>query len=193
MKHVFALLTTAILIGGCASTNTPAPSNQATDVIGYTSAEKLHMTGCVALTDDASRIALMKLTGASLGMAEGYYMSKDHNQLKMPLVKKVYADTFFNEWDYSVSFFNECAAKQAKVTQPRVRMASYCMQNVLIAGIAYDYKELGKPREAAQAHFAGFNADTPRLIVDQVYASSGSRSQVEMSNWDSCMSRLTED
>jgi hypothetical protein len=94
-------------------------------------------------------------------------------------------------WDYSVGFFSECAREIAGVSPDRVKLASYCMQNQLMAEVAYQYKASGKPKEQAYAHFAQFKSSTPKSIVDLVYASAKERVAMRMEVWSTCMAELS--
>jgi hypothetical protein len=119
------------------------------------------------------------------------YEGKPNAQLNIATVDKVFSEQVSTAWDYAVGFFGECAREVAGVAPIRVKLASYCMQNQLIADLAFQYKASGKPKEQAYAQFAQFKSSTPRSIVDVVYASTKERAAVRMEVWNTCMAELS--
>lgn len=158
----------------------------------YTHKEYLNMTYCIGMSDTARYVATNKLKGVPSGKMKDFYSSKENSRLNLATVDKVYAEKFSSAWDYTVSFFNECALNLANVPSSRVNLASYCAQNSLIADVAHSYKSSGAPKEKAYEHFAKFNSKTPNSIVDKVYASSKDRAEIKLDTWKSCMVELSE-
>ncbi len=186
MRYGWPLLVSLALMAGCASNNagTQRP---------YTKQETSQMTLCTGLSDTAMHIATKKLQGASRSELEQFYRPKQFSQLNLAAVEKVYAADFTSAWDYTVSFFNECAQNMASVPASRVNLAAYCMQSGLIADFAYSFRSSGAPRESAYAYFAKFPRETTQEIVDRVYAGSLSRAETKLDEWNTCMSRITAD
>lgn len=180
----FAVSTVAILTA-CASTKVDQKKL-------YTRQEHNKMTLCIGFSDTARYVASKKLEGTPIAQMKSFYASKENSRMNLATVEKVYGEKFTSVWDYSVSFFNECALNVASVPTSRVKMAAYCMQNSLIADVAYSYKSSGAPRENAYAYFAKFNSKTPDMIVDRVYTSTRSRPEIKLDEWNSCMAVISE-
>ena len=67
------------------------------------------MTYCIGLSDTAMHVAGEKLKGTSVEEARKFYTSKPSSQINLATVDKVYSEKITSVWEYSVSFFNECA------------------------------------------------------------------------------------
>jgi hypothetical protein len=176
----------AALLAGCAA-GQPQPQKSAAP---YTRAEKTQLTACIGLTDTARAIAQRKLTQEPIEIVKAYYATQPNAGLTVPTVDKVYADTFTHWWDYTVSFFRECAENLAGVAGTRGDLAAYCMQNGMIAGIAQEFRAAGKPKPDAYSQFQGMGT-TPREIVDRVYGKSASRAEEQLAEWNNCMDPIT--
>lgn len=176
-----------ILLAGCA-TSTPTPTP---DKI-YSSQEYKMMSYCVGISDIASNAASEKLKGTPKATVQEFYATKPQSMLNIATVDKVYNDKFSSIWDYSVSFFNECANNMARVPDSRVNMASYCMQNQMMADVTNSFKTAGAPKEKAYAYFEKFNSKTSHSIVNRVYASSLTRAEIKMEIWNSCMAMVSD-
>lgn len=183
---LFLIFAVSIVMPGCASTQSKSRKI-------YTRKETTMMTYCVGLTDIAMDAAAKKNNGESKEQVIQYYSSKPKSELTIPLVEKVYTDTFSSPWNYAVSFFEECSQEMAGVANDRVGLARYCMQNQFIAYVAYTFKTSGSPKKVAYDYFAALNSDTPKKIVDRVYSSSKSVPEITLEEWNLCMSVLTSD
>ena len=181
-------LTVAIVMATACAT---PPKQQLRPKI-YTDKERKQMTFCIGVTDSVTYIATEKIRGASREKLITHYTGKPYEKMNVALVDKVYNEKFTSAWDYSIEVFGECAENIANVPKTRVRQASYCMQNQLIADVAYAYKKQGAPKEKAYAHFGKYNSDTPKRIVDRVYASTKSRGQIKLDVWNDCISVFSE-
>jgi hypothetical protein len=159
----------------------------------YSAREKTRMMLCVGLTDNAFSIADAKLAGRAAADLKTEYASRPEARLTVPLVDKVYADSFSHSWDYAVAFFKECALNLAEVPDTRAGLAAYCMQNSMIASIAYNSRNAGAPREQTYKLFAQFPSEASRKIIDQVYEQSKSRPEEMVDTWTACMAPLTGD
>ncbi|HXE36288.1 MAG TPA: hypothetical protein VN087_20405 [Verrucomicrobiae bacterium] len=160
---------------------------------GYTEKEYNALQSCHAITMTAWMGAIRKLNGTSLADAKKYYDGRVEAAEKDVIFRvfdKVYGDSFTNAWDYAVSFFGQCAQDIANVGKDRSSLASYCMQNSMIGGTAWDYKNSGQPAENAYQHFANLAGSAPHTIIDRVYAGSKSRIDVAWGEWQSCMKPL---
>lgn len=182
-KHLLLVVCVALLTA-CASQNTSQKSV-------YTAQEYGSMTLCVGMSDTAMHVASKKLAGTPIEEMNDYYRPHENARLNLATVEKVYADSFTSEWDYTLSFFNECALNLANVPAKRVGMAGYCMQNGMISDLAYAFKQSGAAKQDAHSYFAAFKSETVNSIVDKVYASSDNRAEMKLDVWNSCMSPIT--
>jgi hypothetical protein len=149
------------------------------------------MTYCIGLSETARRAAAEKLRGTPIDEVKKVYEGKPNARLNVAAVDKVYKEHVSTAWDYAVGFFGECARELAGVSRDRVKLASFCMQNQLIADVAFQYKASGKSKEQAYAQFAQFKSSTPKAIVDLVYDSTKDRAAIRMEAWNSCMADLS--
>ena len=157
----------------------------------YTAKERGQMTYCIGLSETARKAAAEKLRGTSIDEVKKLYEGKPNARLNVAAVDKVYKEHVSTAWDYAVGFFGECARELAGVSRDRVQLASFCMQNQLMADVAFQYKSSGKPKEQAYAHFAQFKSSSPKAIVDLVYDSTKERAAIRMDVWNSCMADLS--
>jgi len=121
-----------------------------------------------------------------------HYATREGFHMNIATVEKVYSENFTSVWDYSISFFEGCALKLAKVETERVKPASQCAQNSLIAGLAHTYKTLGTPKEKTYQHFSVFKNTESNTIVDEVYDSLYNRVDIKLDIWTSCMLKITD-
>lgn len=185
-KKITTIVFVTLLIGGCATNNTRTEKY-------YTNTEFSKMTYCIGMSDTAMYVATEKLKQRPQSQLISYYANKPNSRLNVAMVEKIYNANFTNAWDYTVSFFQECAANLAAVQASRVKFASYCLQNTLIADVAYANKRYGYPKEQAYKKFAKFKSKTPQQVVDKVYASDKSRAQIKLDVWNDCMTKISED
>lgn len=176
---VIALAFTAVGLSACAGSPAIEPY--------YNAEERSRLTYCVGMADTARAVATQKLEGVAREQLRQFYQSKPNTELHLATVDKVYGEEFTSAWDYTLSFFVECAANLAQVPLARVRLAHYCMQNQLIADVAHGYKTGGKPKDQAYLHFVRIPSETPKTIVDRVYASSKGRAEIKLELWSSCI------
>jgi hypothetical protein len=192
MRILATILAGALsLCAGCAANAPSTPSAPPAPKAMYSAAEKTKLTPCVGMTDIAWSVAERKLRGEKIDQVKALYAPRPNSKLTLALVDKVYGESFRYSWDYAVSFFNECALEMASVPSDRARLAAYCMQNGMIASVAQTYRASGLPKEKAYERFAQFQGDTPRKIIDGVYAQSKSRAESEMETWQSCMAPIS--
>lgn len=161
--------------------------------IRYSEKEYNGLLGCQGITDVAWMGARQKLNGVSLADAKKVYdgIEAAQKNLTVNILDKVYGDSFTNAGDYAVSLFTECAENIANVGQDRSRPARYCMQNSMIGMTAWTYKNSGQPKGNVYQVFAKFDAfPEPRSIIDRVYASSKSRAEIALDEYQSCMQPL---
>lgn len=169
-----------------AEPESPAPAPDGALRNAYTAAEIPRLSYCMALTSHAHVIALYRSAGRSVDDVKAAYADKPQAEVVLPLVDKVYADAPANPWDYAVSFFAECGEHIASVPAARIGLASYCLQNTLITGTAWDDKAANVPRERALARFEKMGK-TPGLLVNRVYDSSDTRAQATGTIWSTCI------
>jgi len=173
-----------------ASATQPVPP-PATRAPLYSHREYNAMTTCVGLTDNAYSIAVLRLKGRSLADVKSLYDATETAKLMLPLVDKVYGDKVPNAWEYAVAFFSECALNMGDVPASRSGLAGYCMQNGMIASIAARYRDGETPKNWVYEQFAPLG-ETPKGIIDRVYAASKSRAEAELDAWKVCMAPITE-
>lgn len=180
------IVAAVLLLTGCAS------SDVRSDKV-YTRQEFSKMTYCIGMSDTAMHAATSKLKGVPMDEVTSYYATKEGLHVNIATVEQAYSENFSSVWDYTVSFFEGCALNLAKVAPERVKPASQCAQNSLIAGIAYTYKTLGVPKENAYDNFAVFKNKESNNIIDEVYESRYSRAEIKLDAWSSCMLKMTAD
>jgi hypothetical protein len=172
---------------GCAS----AGSRPAGPKPVYTAREQKSLTYCMALSDTALAVATRKVKGAPMAQVKANYAAKPQAAVTVPLVDKVYADSFKSPWDYTVGFFKECGANVAEVPETRVGLASYCLQRGMIASVAHTYKETGAPKETVYEKLAAFKGGTTQQVIDTVYAESKDRAGASLGAWNTCMAPIS--
>ena len=165
-----------------------------TPEISYTDKEYTGLLRCHGMTGVAWTNAVQKLNGVSLEDAKKHYDGRLEGRMKdlaLLVVNQVYKDSFTSAWDYSVSFYGECAQNIADVGKDRSKLANYCMQNSMIGMTAADYRISGQPVENAYQYFGKLGAEaTPRAVIDRVYAGSKSRAEAGVDEWQFCMKPL---
>lgn len=188
MNKITIILTLPIIIllNGCGADNTRTQKY-------YTNNEHSKMTYCIGMSDTAMYVATEKLKSVPKEQLINYYTSRNNSRLNIATVEKVYAENFTNAWDYTIGFFDECALNLAGVPASRVNFARYCAQNTLIVDVAYSNKKYGYAKEHAYKQFAKFKSKTPYEIVDMVYSSSASRTEIKLDVWNACMTKISGD
>lgn len=169
-----------------ACTSPAAPAKQY-----YSDDEKGQLTFCIGMADTIKYTATKKLNGTpKQNMVDFYSANEKNSKLNLAMVERVYNAEFTSAWDYSVAFFNECANNMAGVDSERVKFASYCAQNSMIAATAHAFKKSGATKEKAYKYFQKFNSEAPNKIIDKVYTKSMTRVEAKLDAWNTCMSRL---
>jgi hypothetical protein len=210
-------LIAAALVGACASAGPPpaapeatAPSSSSSPTSSaaaptdaehppskpslaktYTAKERGQMTYCIGLSETARKAAAEKLRRTPIDDVKKLYDGRPNARLNIATIDKVYKEPVSTAWDYAVAFFGECAGELAGVSRDRAKLATFCMQNQLIADVAFQSKASGKPKDQAYAEFAQFKSSTPKAIVDLVYDSTKDRAAIRMEVWNSCMADLS--
>ena len=189
------------LLWACSSTPQPAsggtPTAQTAPPIAapavilptYSEGEQARLGLCAGMSDNAFSVANRKRAGVPAEEVKKLYVGKPGivGQLMPAMVDKIYSDKFEHEWDYTIAFFGECTQQMTPVPRERIGLASYCMQNRLIAAVAVAMRDSGQSKEAAYGKFAAFKADTPLRIVDDVYMHRGTLVEAENAAWDPCI------
>ncbi len=191
MKFTLMLLSLFLVLTltGCAS-QSPSTPLVPSKPKPYTQTEKQEMTPCVYIADTARGLATQRLQGIPIQDIKLESTNPAEQKFLDATLHKVYHDRFTSAWDYSIAFFGECAKNLAGINPERADLAAYCFQNQLIAEVASDYKSKGKPRQLAYEHFAQLRSKAPNAIIDQVYASGRSLTQIKLDVWDGCMQKL---
>jgi hypothetical protein len=187
MKLKKWLVMSAVVLGiaGCATSSPPRKY--------YSSQEYRQMTVCVGMADTVYYVATQKLAKAPKQDMANFYTSKPHAQLNLAIVERVYKDDLKDAWLYTAeTFFPDCALNMAGVSAARVRLAGHCIHQTIIAGQAYSLKSANATKEEGYAFFAKLRGDTPRKIVDRVYASTEDSGTIKLGVWKSCMADLAE-
>jgi hypothetical protein len=185
-SHTGVVLALGLCLGCASAGSLPAGLKPV-----YTAREQKSLTYCMALSDTAMAVATRKVKGAPMEQVKANYASKPQAAVTVPLVDKVYAETFKSPWDYTVGFFKECGANVAEVPETRVGLASYCLQRGMIASVAETCRETGAPKEAVYKQFAGFTGPATKEVIDTVYAESKDRAAASLGAWNSCMAPIS--
>ncbi|MDH5178101.1 MAG: hypothetical protein OEZ39_16470 [Gammaproteobacteria bacterium] len=188
-RVLISSLLLTLLLQGCA-TNQPQKQKY------YTKDEYTKLTYCVLLADIVRFASFQKLRKKTEAEVMANYKGKKSADISIPLVKKVYKDTFTNSWDYTAKFYDACGMKVADLTANRVRFAGYCHQNTLIASMATIFKKLGEPKEKMYEIYKNLQSKTPIEIIDRVYARESDKSNMHADNklaeWNLCMGEISE-
>lgn len=182
-SFIFTALT-VIFISACA-TKKSEPKKM------YTHKEFMNMTVCVGMSDTARHVATKKSEGTPIAQMKSFYANKEGSSLNLATVDKVYADKVPGVWEYSVSFFKECALNLANVPADRANFSAYCMQRSMIADVAHGHRVAGSSKQTAQQALSGFKGQTTLIIIDNVYASNKGRVQEKLDEWNLCMDPIT--
>lgn len=165
-----------------------------TPEISYTDKQYTGLLRCHGMTGVAWTFAIQKLNGVSLEDAKKQYDGRLEGRMKdlaLLVVNQMYKDSFTSAWDYTVSFYGECAQNIADIGKDRSNLANYCMQRSMIGMTAADYRISGQPVENAYRDFGKLGAEaTPRAVVDRVYTGSKSRAEAGVDEWQICMKPL---
>lgn len=182
------------MVASCATPSRPSPgeppAQKATPAAagkGYSTQERTKLILCVGLTDTAWTVAREKKAGVTKEAVRARYTKMPKPELAFATVDKVFQDEVGHPWDYAVKFFKECAENLANVPQHRTDLGAYCVQNVMIAGLALEKKTAGVAQDEAARSFSAFKSETPRKIVGRVYASAEQRGPLLMGEWESCI------
>ncbi len=188
MRIVMILLAAQMLIlsAGCVS------SQNRTQKL-YSDKEFVNMTYCMGLADTAMHIASETLNSRPRQQLIDYYAAQPDANVTVAMIHKIYAASFKNAWDYTLSFFDECALNMAAVSSDRVNFANACFRNAMIADVAFAYKKGGYPKSAAYDHFRQFKSKKPMEIIDTVYEGSKTRAGFKMAAWNNCMEEIPEE
>ena len=187
MKPVITVFTLfgSLLIGACGQVETKESKP-------YNKDEKNRMTICVGLADTAHTAALKKKSNTPKQKLLDYYADKPNAKMTMATVEKVYASEFKSVYSYAIDFFNECALKIANVEKTRRGLASYCMQNQLIADYGYRFRKAGKEKQKAYDYFAAYKNETVNRMIDFGYTTQLTRAKMKLLVWNQCMEKITE-
>lgn len=169
----------ALVLMGCSST----PTKQAR----YSSEEESKLYFCTALSDIAFVVATRKKDGVSKAEVRKEYSSSKDQKLINAIIDKVYADEIYSAVDYQKAFFNWCGVEVAGVSANRMKLASLCNDIQFIAGAVYSMKQEGTSRSGAKAQLKAKSGDIIATIVDAVYDSNGSLSDIKTGMWNACI------
>lgn len=169
----------ALVLMGCSST----PTKQAR----YSSEEESKLYFCTALSDIAFVVATRKKDGVSKTKVREEYSSVKDTKLIYAIIDKVYADEIYSTVDYQKAFFNWCGVEVAEVSPNRMKLASLCNDIQFLSGIVYSMKNKGTSRSQAKAELNAKPGDILSTIVDTVYDSNGSLSDVKSAMWNACI------
>ena len=194
MNKIVLLSVVAMLAVGCATSSPPATKSSSAPAARapkYSANEKTQLTICMGLTDTAKTVADLKRQGLTAQQIKDRRTTGPMLETYRATVDKVFGDTFEHPLDYAMSFFGECALNMADVPKERVNFASYCMMNSIIASTAQTYKASGLPKEDAYKAFAQLGTETPKRIIDGIYAANKSRAAAGIDEWNGCMDPIS--
>lgn len=183
---LYSAVATVFLLVGC-------KANEVISGKTYTRHEFKKMTYCIGMSDTAMHAATSKVKGIPMDQVTSYYATQEGHLVNIATVEEVYSENFTSVWDYTISFFEGCTLKFARIDAKRVGPASQCAQNSMIAGLAHTYKSLGSPIEKTYKNFAVFKNKMSNRIVDDVYESRYGRAEVKLDEWSSCILKITAD
>ncbi len=166
-----------------------APAEQSN--IYYSQQEFELMSACVGMSDTAMHTAIRRRGGMSEEDAMNIYRGRPFAEENMATVQQVYAGTIGNVWDYTVRTFQHCAITTAGVPEPRLKLASYCLQRRMIGDLAYSFKANERPKEDAYRYFAKFRSPVVHQVIDAVYATDVPKEEVKSQLWTGCMAPIT--
>ena len=195
-KSLLLALPAALLLQGCQTTSThpqnAAQTAAANDLSSYYSQQQRKtMTYCVGLADVTHAAAQHKLKGTPKQQLLDQYPDKERSKMHIATIERTYADQLNNPWQYTINFFEQCAERLAEVDAARVNHGSYCHQNAMIAGEAQKGRQRDWPIDKMTAVFSSYNSPTPGEIVERIYASELSRSQAKLSEWQRCITPIS--
>jgi len=189
MKPLPLLL--ALLLSACAAAPTPKPAAPAAaspaNFGGYTAAEYKNM----ALCTEKSKIAFAVAAGKQQGVPE----TEAKRTLgpatvidEVPLVEQVYAASFDDPLQYSVTYFEGCSHDSANVSGDRIEKPRRCMAMTMVAVMARVLRAAGLSKQDTYRHLGATPGDVMSSVVDQIYAPATipeDGSEIEL--WESCM------
>ena len=136
-------------------------------------------------------VSQRKLMGFSKSKQLERFKDAEFSDIKLKLVEMVYAADVKNSWDYTISFFKQCSARVANIPNSRIRMASFCNLNSLIADVAYSFKVRNDDREKVYMFFKGMNQGSIKKVVNKVYDENKSAGEARLEAWNSCMANFS--
>lgn len=179
------------MLAACATSPTVPPREAV-----YNGEETRALTVCLAMGHTAATLAQKKLDDLPIDAARKLYEAtpdEGMKQFQLATVDKVYSETVTNWWDYSLAFFDECALNLAQVPADRVRPANHCLQDSLVADLAYGYRISGTSKDDAAAHLARSGIQGPKSsdLLDRVYAGNEERPVLMLNVWNACIAKLS--
>lgn len=136
---------------------------------GYSSQEKQDLGLCATVALSVKSIAEYKVGGIAEAKTDRYF-GHAPGQKENRLVKRVYAGTVTDAWEYAANDFRDCALNKAMLPAARFAPAERCMRDAMIADSAISLRLLGKSEQEAYAYLQRFDDDEARGVIDGAYA-----------------------
>lgn len=159
----------------------------AVQAAGYAPQEKQDLTLCATVALSIKSIAEYKVGGVPEAKTDRYF-GHAPGQKENRLVKRVYADTVTDAWEYAAADFRDCALNKAKLPEARFAPAERCMRDAMIADSAISLRLLGRPKEDAYAYLKRFEDEEARGAIDGAYAPPKMPKREDaLEAWNRCM------
>lgn len=143
--------------------------SSAVQAAGYTPQERQDLTLCATVALSIKSIAEYKVGGVPEAKTDRYF-GHAPGQKENRLVKRVYADTVTDAWEYAAADFKSCALNKAKLPAERFAAAERCMRDAMIADSAISLRLLGRPRQDAYDYLKRFDDQEAHGAIDAAYA-----------------------
>lgn len=154
---------------------------------GYTPQEKQDLTLCATVSLNIKSIAEYKVGGIPEAKTD-HYFGHAPGQKENRLVKRVYADTVTDAWQYTAGDFKDCALHKAGLPAAQFAPAERCMRDAMIADTAISFRLLGRPKQDAYDYLKRFDDDEARGAIDGAYAPPAvPKREDALEAWTACM------
>ena len=168
----------------------PANSASAPDAAAsYSPQDQARLGLCAAISDNVLTIASGKRAGKPAAEFKSYYGRQPGmvGALMPATVDRVYAQDIPSDWSFTIEFFQECTRNMTPVPPARMALATYCMQNRMVATLAVAARNGGVSRQAVQDKFSALNSASAVSIVDAAFATPQTQAEAQVAAWEPCI------
>ena len=178
--RALAALATVLSVWLCAAT-----------AADYAPQEKQDLTLCATVALTVKSIAEYKVGGVPEAKTDRYF-GHAPGQKENRVVKRVYAATVTDAWEYTAADFKDCALHKALLPAARLAPAERCMRDAMIADTAISFRLLGKPKQDAYDYLQRFDDDEARRAIDGAYTPPAVPKREEaLQAWTACVDAAT--